>query len=103
MRASADAWMGGQTMGVSIGATMNFTGDNQSSQQAFASNAAAVSRYMSGGSSAGGIYSEAGVTDEHGQLITKDVFDLTGTKDVFDLTGSPTVEGDEDDDENDLS
>ena len=110
---SADAWMGAQTMGVSVGATMNFMGDNQSSQQAFLSNAIAVSRYMGGGSSAGGIYSEAGVTDEHGQLITKDVVpDLTVTdehdqlitgNDVFDLTGSPTVESDEDDDENELS
>ena len=69
MGASAEAWQGAQTLGVSLGATMNFRGDNQSSQQAFAANAMAVSRYMSGGSSAGGIYSEAGVTDDDGQLV----------------------------------
>ena len=69
MGASAEAWQGAQTLGVSLGATMNFQGDNQSSQQAFAANALAISQYMGGGSSAGGIYSEAGITDDSGQLI----------------------------------
>ncbi len=95
MGASAEAWQGARALGVSLGATMNFAGDNQSSQQAFAANAMAVSRYMSGGSSAGGIYNEAGVTDDDGQLIV----------DPADLVIGVTVESDEDDGEkeNDLS
>lgn len=88
MGASADAWQGAQTLGVSLGATMNFSGDNLSSRQAFAANAQALGQYMGGGSSAGGIYSEAGVTDESGQLI---------------LDPDTAAESDEDDGENDLS
>ncbi len=93
MGASADAWQGAQTLGVSLGATMNFQGDDQSSQQAFAANAMAIRNYMGGGSSAGGIYNESGVTDESGQLITDDDPVFTDV----------TAESDGTDGENDLS
>ncbi len=99
MGASADAWQGARSMGVSLGATMNFPGDNLSSQQAFAANAQALSQYMGGGSSAGGIYGEAGVTDDAGQLILDDEDNPNFTS----LAPTNIVESDEDDGENDLS
>ncbi len=70
--ASTDAWFGAQSMGISLGATMNYRGDNLSSQQAFRSSAMALGQYMGGGSSAGGVFNEAGVTDDSGQLIVED-------------------------------
>ncbi len=93
MGVSADAWQGAQVLGIPLGATMNFAGDNQSSQQAFRANALALDQYMGGGSSAGGIYIEAEVTDESGQLITDDDPVFTDV----------TVESDEDNGESNLS
>lgn len=94
--ASEDAWQGGQALGVPLGSTMNFVGTPDSVQAAMRGNSMALGQYMGGGSSAGGIYSEAGVTDDDGQLIVKDDYDSS-------LPPFPSAESDEDDDENDLS
>jgi hypothetical protein len=89
---SEDAWQGAQNMGVSLGATMNLVGDPDTVSRGMQANAFAVNNYMGGGSSAGSIYRESGMTDDDGQL-RDDVF-------VTDL-----VESDEDDgkSENNLS
>ncbi len=89
---SESAWRGGGQMGVPVGSTMNLVGDPDTVSRGMQANAYAVSNYMGGGSSAGGIYNEAGVTDDDGQL----------RDDVF---VDPLEESDEDDGEieNDLS
>ncbi len=94
---SADAWQGADALGVSLGATMNFAGDPRSTKQAFAANAMAISNYMGGGSSAGGIYSESGVTDDDGQLILDDEIPFD------EPVGTVVAESGGDDGENDLS
>lgn len=90
---SENAWQGGELLGVPMGSTMNFVGDPDTVSRGMQANASAVSTYMGGGSSAGGIYSESGMTDNDGQL-RDDVFVVDAVE-----------EGDEDDGEieNDLS
>lgn len=90
---SEDAWQGGGLLGISLGSTMNFQGDSDSVSRGMQANAVAMSTYMGGGSSAGGIYSESGMTDDDGQL-RDDVF-------VDDLLGES--EGVDGESENDLS
>jgi len=87
---SEDAWQGGQMLGVSLGSTMNFRGDSFSVNQGLRANALAIGQYMAGGSSASGVYSEAGMTTTEG-MLKEDVF-------VGDL-----VESDEEDGEDDLT
>lgn len=94
MGASPEAWDGAQTMGIPLGATMNYQGDNLSSQQAFRSNALALGQYMRGGSSAGGIMSESGTVDDDGQLILDPNL-------VIDTTAVES-DGDDDESKNDL-
>lgn len=94
--ASAEAWTGAASMGISLGATMKFSGDSQSTQQAFSSSAMALGNYMRGGASAGGVYVESGVVDEDGMLVLEEV-------DPNFTAIDPTVEGDEANDENNLS
>jgi hypothetical protein len=103
MGASSEAWHGAQSLGVPVGATMNYAGDNLSSQQAFRSNAMALGQYMGGGSSAGGIYRESGVVDPDGNLILDPNADPIVDPNADDLPLVNSAESDEDDDEDDLS
>ncbi len=83
--ASEEAWQGGQALGVPLGSTMNFVGTPDSVQAAMRGNSMALSNYMGGGSSAGGIYNEVGLTDDSGMMLTEE------------------SEGDDGESENDLS